>query len=54
MTKYELNIGHMEVARKSKGSEALMAIETDQMIPDELIEEISKIPYILTVTRLQA
>jgi len=53
MTKYELNIGHMEVARKSKGSEALMAIETDQSIPDELIEEIGKIPYILTVTRLQ-
>jgi len=54
MTKYQLNIGHMEVARKSKGSEALMAIETDQPIPDELIEEISRIPYILTVTRLQA
>lgn len=54
LSKYELNIGHMEVARKSKGSEALMAIETDQLIPDELIEEIRQIPYILTVTRLQA
>jgi L-serine dehydratase len=54
LSKYELNIGHMEVARKSKGSEALMAIETDQLIPDGLIEEIRQIPYILTVTRLQA
>lgn len=54
LTKYQLNIGHMEVARKSKGSEALMAIETDQQIPDELYEEIRQIPYIITVTRLQA
>jgi L-serine dehydratase len=54
LSKYELNIGHMEVARKSKGSEALMAIETDQLIPDGLIEEIRRIPYIITVTRLQA
>ncbi|WP_202079895.1 L-serine ammonia-lyase, iron-sulfur-dependent subunit beta [Caldalkalibacillus salinus] len=54
LSKYELNIGHMEVARKSKGSEALMAIETDQQIPQALLDEIQQIPYILTVTRLQA
>lgn len=54
LSKYELNIGHMEVARKEKGSEALMAIETDQEIPNELIEEVRQIPYIITVTRLQA
>lgn len=54
LSKYELNIGHMEVARKSKGSEALMAIETDQQIPDDLLDEIRQIPYIITVTRLQA
>jgi L-serine dehydratase len=54
LSRYELNVGHMEVARKSKGSDALMAIETDQKIPDECIEEIRQMPYILTVTRLQA
>lgn len=54
LSKYQVNIGHMEVARKSKGSEALMAIESDQLIPDELLEEIRQIPFILTVTRLQA
>ncbi|GAA0349683.1 L-serine ammonia-lyase, iron-sulfur-dependent subunit beta [Bacillus horti] len=54
LSKYQVNIGHMEVARKSKGSEALMAIESDQQIPDELLEEIRQIPFILTVTRLQA
>lgn len=54
LSRYELNIGHMEVARKSKGSDALMAIETDQKIPDECIAEIRRMPYIITVTRLQA
>lgn len=54
LSKYQVNIGHMEVARKAKGSEALMAIESDQLIPDELLEEIRQIPFIITVTRLQA
>lgn len=54
LSKYQVNIGHMEVARKNKGSEALMAIETDQLVPDELLQEIRQVPYILTVTRLQA
>lgn len=37
---HKLNIGHMEVSRKDKGSLALMVIETDQAIPDAVLEVI--------------
>lgn len=38
---HKLNIGHMEVSRKDKGSQALMVIETDQVIPESVLEVIS-------------
>lgn len=47
---HQINIGHMEVSRKTKGSDALMAIETDQPIPDSLQEKINSLPYISMVT----
>ncbi len=37
---HKLNIGHMEVSRKDKGSQALMVIETDQVIPESVLDEI--------------
>lgn len=54
LSRHQINIGHMEVARKSKGSEALMAIETDQRIDSDVIEEIKQLSSIITVTQLQA
>ncbi|EGL82597.1 L-serine dehydratase, iron-sulfur-dependent, beta subunit [Caldalkalibacillus thermarum TA2.A1] len=53
LSKFKLNIGHMEVARKSKGSEALMVIETDQPIGEQVLAEIGEIPSILTVTKVE-
>jgi L-serine dehydratase len=40
LAKHEINIGYMQVARKEKGLEALMSIETDQPVSDELLKEI--------------
>jgi L-serine dehydratase len=40
LAKHEINIGYMQVARKEKGLEALMSIETDQPVSDELLQEI--------------
>ncbi len=44
-----INIGYMEVARKSRGSEALMTIETDQVIPERITKELKKIPHVTNV-----
>ncbi|MDQ0337546.1 L-serine dehydratase [Caldalkalibacillus uzonensis] len=52
LSRHKLNIGHMEVARKAKGSEALMAIETDQSMGEDVLAEIKAIPSILAVTKL--
>lgn len=49
LSKYEINIGKMQVSRKGKGEEALMIIETDQNPPQEVAEEIGRIPYIKKV-----
>jgi L-serine dehydratase len=52
LTKYCINIGHMEVSRKEKGKVALMVIETDQNINEAVMEEIKMLPNILQVTRM--
>ena len=40
LAKHEINIGHMEVSRKEVGKMALMTIEVDDNIKDEIITEI--------------
>ncbi|MCA1030032.1 L-serine ammonia-lyase, iron-sulfur-dependent subunit beta [Bacillus timonensis] len=52
LAKYEINIGHMEVARKEKGKEALMTIEVDQNIDYLIMEELEKLPNIIKVTKI--
>lgn len=52
LAKYEINIGHMEVARKDVGKMALMTIEVDQNIDDQLINELEQLPSILKVTKI--
>lgn len=43
---YEINIGHMEVSRHEKGKQALMAIEIDDRITVEVLEEIDRLPQV--------
>jgi L-serine dehydratase len=52
LSKYEINIGHMEVSRKEKGQMALMTIEVDQNIDEEVLHEIQKLPNITQVARV--
>ncbi|WP_077617780.1 L-serine ammonia-lyase, iron-sulfur-dependent subunit beta [Bacillus sinesaloumensis] len=52
LAKYAINIGHMEVARKEKGMQALMTIEVDQNIDQEVLDELSTLPNILKVTKI--
>ncbi len=42
LMKHSINIGHMEVSRKERGEVALMAIEMDTNIEDDVIEEVKK------------
>ena len=48
----DVNIAHMEVRRKEKGQMALMVIEVDQLIDDELINEIKVLPHITQVSTI--
>lgn len=52
LAKYEINIGHMEVARKEKGKQALMTIEVDQNIQADLLNELTTLPHIIQVTKI--
>jgi L-serine dehydratase len=52
LAKYQLNIGHMEVSRKEKGNMAMMVIEVDQKIEDEVIKEIECLPNITQTIRM--
>lgn len=52
LAKYEINIGHMEVSRKEMGQKALMTIEVDQNIEEDILDEIEKLPSILGVTKI--
>lgn len=52
LSKYEINIGHMEVARKEKGEMAIMVIEVDQKIEDDVMEELRGLSYVSRVIRM--
>ncbi|KAA6452900.1 L-serine ammonia-lyase, iron-sulfur-dependent subunit beta [Bacillus swezeyi] len=52
LAKFAINIGHMEVARKDIGQEALMTIEIDQMIDPSVFEELRALPNIIEVTQI--
>lgn len=52
LAKHEINIGHMEVSRKEKGQLALMTIEVDQNIEDDVIAQIENLPNITKVARV--
>ncbi len=53
LSKFEINIAYMEVARKEKGSLALMVLETDQPIDWHVIEEIEGLNYVKRVALLK-
>ena len=49
---HDVNIGHMEVSRIERGLTALMVIEVDQNIDDRILQQISYIPHITKVSKI--
>jgi L-serine dehydratase len=49
----EINIAYMKVFRTKRGGEAMMIIETDQRICDEVAEKVREIPIVSSVTILE-
>ena len=49
---HNVNIGHMEVSRIERGLTALMVIEVDQNIDDSILQQISFIPHITKVSKI--
>ena len=49
---HEVNIAEMRVSRRKRGSMAAMVIETDSIIPDEMIHSIALLPQIIAVRSL--
>lgn len=52
LAKYLINIGHMEVARKEVGKQALMTIEVDENIDHSILKELEKLENIIKVTKI--
>jgi L-serine dehydratase len=49
---HRINIGHMEVSRKEKGQMAMMVIEVDQRIDQDVIKELEQLPNITQIIRM--
>lgn len=43
LAKYKINVAFMRVSRKSRGAEALMIIEVDEAISDDVLEETKQV-----------
>ncbi|EST52686.1 serine dehydratase subunit beta [Brevibacillus panacihumi W25] len=52
LTRQRINVGLMEVSRHDRGSRALMALETDAVVSEQVMEEIRNIPHIFDVSLL--
>lgn len=52
LAQHEINIAHMEVSRKDVGKDALMVIETDQNVEDDVMHILEKASHINRVSRL--
>ncbi|WP_053219706.1 L-serine ammonia-lyase, iron-sulfur-dependent subunit beta [Virgibacillus senegalensis] len=52
LAKHEINIGRMEVSRKDIGKEALMVIEVDQNVEDEVMRELESASHILQLAKI--
>lgn len=54
LAKHEINIGHMEVNRKDIGKEALMVIEVDQNVDDDLLKELQSREHIIQISKIES
>ncbi|WP_121639920.1 L-serine ammonia-lyase, iron-sulfur-dependent subunit beta [Virgibacillus sp. Bac330] len=54
LAKHEVNIGHMEVNRRDVGKEALMVIEVDQNVDDDILHELEKAEHIIRIAKINS
>ncbi|GGE65854.1 L-serine ammonia-lyase, iron-sulfur-dependent subunit beta [Priestia taiwanensis] len=52
LTKYKINISHMEVSRKEKGKLALMIIEVDQAFEASVLQEVEQLEHVIQVVQM--
>ncbi|MFD2044063.1 L-serine ammonia-lyase, iron-sulfur-dependent subunit beta [Ornithinibacillus salinisoli] len=52
LAKHEINIGHMEVNRKDVGKEALMVMEVDQNVDDNILKELENADHIIQISKI--
>lgn len=52
LARNEINIGHMEVNRKDVGEDALMVIEVDQNVDDDILKELEKADHINQISKI--
>lgn len=52
LAKNEINIAHMSVNRKDAGLDALMIIETDENVTEEVLEAVKKLDHIVSVSKI--
>jgi L-serine dehydratase len=50
LSRHEVNIAFLKVFRQLRGSEACMVIENDQTVEEYILDELRKLPDILSVT----
>lgn len=47
LARYGINIAYMKLSRKNRGEEAMMILETDDELSDELVEDCCAVPEII-------
>ncbi|MGE7767499.1 ACT domain-containing protein, partial [Peribacillus sp. NPDC096540] len=52
LANHEINVGHMEVSRKEKGQMALMVIEVDQKINENVMKELEELENVSQVIKM--
>lgn len=52
LSKYQINIGHMEVSRKEKGDVAVMVIEMDHKLDEAVVAELNSLTGVTQIIRL--
>lgn len=54
LSRYEINIAFMHVSRQTRGESALMIIELDDMLPDDVVEECCQVYEVENAFRIPA
>lgn len=54
LAKHDINIGHMSVNRKDVGREALMVIEIDQNVTDNILLELENTEHIIQISKISS